>query len=285
MTSSGHWRRLAGYGQRRLLREASSPDLAVVEYAVGVPEDSPVAGRTLLYFADLHWPPPVPDIVDLCRNAWQGIRPDWVAFGGDLVTYACHLPEAIAMLRRLPPPAFPPAVAVLGNWDRRRRWLPHRHYRAMLAQGGFHLLVNESIACGAITFHGLDEPRIGRPDVRRLDEPTADANFHCLLSHCVEPVIESAAAATSRHPWQLALCGHSHAGQFRIPGFGAVLTSSAYGKSFEYGHYQDPDGRHLVVSAGIGCSRIPFRLFCQPEVVVVRFLSRSGHPVSPPVSR
>ncbi len=149
----------------------------------------------------------------------------------------------------------------------------------MLAQAGFHLLVNESIACGPLAFHGLDEPRIGRPDLRRLGKMAAEANFHCLLSHCVEPVIES--TTVGHQPWQLALCGHSHAGQLRIPGFGAVLTSSAHGKTYEYGLYRHaPDGRHLIVSAGIGCSRIPFRLFCQPEIVAVRFLASAVQPPS-----
>jgi predicted MPP superfamily phosphohydrolase len=132
------------------------------------------------------------------------------------------------------------------------------------------LLVNESSSLGGITFHGLDEPRIGHPEMSRLIHPHPfTGSFHCLVSHSVEPVV---AAFPESFPFQLSLCGHSHGGQIRIPGFGALLTSCRHWKRFEYGLYQHracPSS--MIVTAGIGCSRIPFRLFCQPEVVLVRF--------------
>ena len=51
----------------------------------------------------------------------------------------------------------------------------------------------------------------------------------------------------------LVLTGHTHAGQLRIPGFGALYTSTPYGKQFESGWYRRPsDGTWMMVTAGIG---------------------------------
>jgi hypothetical protein len=171
----------------------------------------------------------------------------------------------------LPKPTIAPAIAVYGNWDRRRRWFPHQYFREALNHAGFRLLVNESCTLGGITFHGLDEPRIGRPEMPRLihSRPSFCGSFHCIVSHSVEPVVQF---LPESFPFQLSLCGHTHGGQVRIPGFGAILTSCQHWKRFEYGLYRH---RHLdaslIVSSGIGCSRIPFRILCQPEIVVVRF--------------
>jgi len=68
----------------------------------------------------------------------------------------------------------------------------------------------------------------------------------------------------------LMLAGHTHGGQVCIPFFGALVTLDKFGKRWEGGHYEE-NGRHLVVSRGIGCE--PFatevRFWCPPELVVI----------------
>ena len=63
------------------------------------------------------------------------------------------------------------------------------------------------------------------------------------------------------------LCGHTHGGQVRVFGYSPWVPSS-YGNRFAYGHVEE-EGRHLVVSGGLGCSTLPVRLGVPPEVVVV----------------
>lgn len=78
-------------------------------------------------------------------------------------------------------------------------------------------------------------------------------------------------------PVDLMLAGHTHAGQWRVPGFGALLTSSRYWKRYEGGHYWE-HGTHLYVSRGIGLEGFGTpraRFFCPPEVVEV-ILTGSG---------
>lgn len=65
----------------------------------------------------------------------------------------------------------------------------------------------------------------------------------------------------------LTLCGHTHGGQFRILGYSPVVPSR-YGNRYAYGHVVE-DGRHLVVSGGLGCSAPPVRFGVPPEIVLV----------------
>jgi hypothetical protein len=65
----------------------------------------------------------------------------------------------------------------------------------------------------------------------------------------------------------LTLSGHTHGGQFRLFGWSPVVPS-AFGNRFAYGHIVE-DGRHLVVSGGLGCSILPVRFGVPPEITVV----------------
>ncbi|MEM1274096.1 MAG: metallophosphoesterase [Pseudomonadota bacterium] len=65
----------------------------------------------------------------------------------------------------------------------------------------------------------------------------------------------------------LTLSGHTHGGQVRIFGF-SPLVPSQFGNRYAYGHVIE-DGRHLIVSGGIGCSILPVRLGVVPEITVL----------------
>jgi uncharacterized protein len=65
----------------------------------------------------------------------------------------------------------------------------------------------------------------------------------------------------------LTVSGHTHGGQVRLLGYSPMVPSS-YGNRFSYGHVVE-DGRHLVVSGGLGCSILPVRFGMPPEIVVL----------------
>lgn len=75
----------------------------------------------------------------------------------------------------------------------------------------------------------------------------------------------------------LTLSGHTHGGQVRLLGYSPV-TSSRYGNRYAYGHMVE-NGRHLVVSGGLGTSRLPVRLGVPPEIVLVE--PQPGGPAHP----
>lgn len=104
-----------------------------------------------------------------------------------------------------------------------------------------------------------------------LDQAPPDAST-VLLYHTPDLMPRAAELGVD-----LYLAGHTHGGQWRVPGFGAILTSSVYGKRYEAGHYREGN-THLYVSRGLGMEGFGApraRFFCPPEVVAIT-LSAAG---------
>lgn len=66
----------------------------------------------------------------------------------------------------------------------------------------------------------------------------------------------------------LTLAGHTHGGQLRVPFIWQNYVPSMYGARFAYGHVVE-QGRHMVVSGGLGTSLVPVRLGVPPEIVQI----------------
>jgi hypothetical protein len=64
----------------------------------------------------------------------------------------------------------------------------------------------------------------------------------------------------------LTLAGHTHGGQIRVPFVWPKFVPSAYGARFAYGHIVE-QGRHMIVSGGLGTSSVPVRIGVPPEIV------------------
>ena len=65
----------------------------------------------------------------------------------------------------------------------------------------------------------------------------------------------------------LTVSGHTHGGQVRLFGWSPIVPS-AFGNRYAYGHVVETE-RDLVVSGGLGCSKLPVRFGVPPEVVIV----------------
>ncbi len=68
----------------------------------------------------------------------------------------------------------------------------------------------------------------------------------------------------------LYLAGHTHGGQLRLPFYGALFTSSRWGKRYEMGRYEDQDTT-LYVSRGLGLEGLGApraRFLAPPELVL-----------------
>jgi predicted MPP superfamily phosphohydrolase len=96
----------------------------------------------------------------------------------------------------------------------------------------------------------------------RTDEPAI------LLAH--EPKIF--AGLTDR--FALTLSGHTHGGQVRLFGW-SPISADSYGNRYAYGHVVE-NGRHLIVSGGLGLSKLPVRLGVPPEIVLVELGTDEG---------
>lgn len=67
----------------------------------------------------------------------------------------------------------------------------------------------------------------------------------------------------------LVFAGHAHGGQFNLPVFGPLVApGQGFFPKYAKGEYRSGK-THMIVSAGIGNSIVPVRLFNYPELVVV----------------
>ncbi|MBV1904274.1 MAG: metallophosphoesterase [Marinosulfonomonas sp.] len=69
---------------------------------------------------------------------------------------------------------------------------------------------------------------------------------------------------------KLQISGHTHGGQLNLFGW-RPMTPSRFGSRYAYGHKQD-EGRHLIVSGGIGFSGLPMRIGQPPEITLVEIV-------------
>lgn len=70
----------------------------------------------------------------------------------------------------------------------------------------------------------------------------------------------------------LALTGHAHGGQFRLPFVGGVLVpNQGWFPEYDAGLFTEDDS-HMIISRGIGNSLFPFRVNNRPELVLVRLM-------------
>ena len=96
-----------------------------------------------------------------------------------------------------------------------------------------------------------------------------DITYRIMLTH--EPDISD--TIVDNYNVSLILGGHSHNGQVRIPGIGAVYTPN--GAKKYYDEYYDLNGTPLYVSSGIGVSMLNYRLFNKPSINFYRVNKKS----------
>ena len=72
----------------------------------------------------------------------------------------------------------------------------------------------------------------------------------------------------------LALSGHAHGGQFRLPFIGGLIApNQGLFPKYDAGLYTD-GGTSMVVSRGLGNSIIPFRFNNRPEIVLIELFAK-----------
>jgi predicted MPP superfamily phosphohydrolase len=164
--------------------------------------------------------------------------------------------------------------------------LPWRNLRdGMLARGWLDLTnaTGSLLVDGRrIAFAGVNDPhlRLDRYDeVAGPADPTADLRIG--LSHSPEPRVLDRFAADG---YDLLLCGHTHGGQLRVPGYGALVTNCGIDRArsrwlhrWTEPSAEQPAGTWLHVSAGLGTSPYaPVRFACPPEATLLTLTAREA---------
>ncbi len=252
--------------------------LTVTDYRP-VPQNWPDSHRlSITVIADLHAGGPNMGIerVRQVVDAGIALNSDLVVILGDY--FATHpfvterVPHAAwaAELARLKAPLG--IYAILGNHD---WWYDIDGVRAALRQVHIPIMENDAVLLGkpGAKFwlaglgdqiaHWLGHRRFeGVDDLPGTLAKIASSDPVILLAH--EPDIFPDVPARVA----LTLAGHTHGGQIKLPFIEPVWAPSAYGARFAYGHIVE-QGRHMIVSGGLGTSIVPVRIGVTPEIVRV----------------
>lgn len=218
-----------------------------------------VAPISIVLISDLHVQRPdmPPARVGKIVGQINALQPDIVVLAGDysashfLTAESYPLEAAVAPLRHLRPRLG--VFGVLGNHDREQG----EETIAALENVGIKVLENEAVQIGPLSLGGL-HTRVRRT-VRRL---LRKKGTRILVAHSpdifprVPPSIP------------LVLAGHTHCGQIVFPGVGAVATGSRFGSRYLCGIVRE-QGKMLIVTAGVGTSRMPLRIGAPPDIWLI----------------
>ena len=253
------WTNKSNYRKRNILNRGSNFD--TVKYVIPCKR---LKGKKILFFTDLHIQNENFYAEELIKEI-NSLEANWIIHGGDLLTLLYYHKQAAKLLSNLE--AKDNKFTVLGNWEEKRLgWIPLANWSNYFHSSGFTLLANSSFRANGILFTGL----IPETSDFSVISKTKYNEVTCLISHKPDDAVALLDNPNLKNCF--CLCGHTHGGQIRIPGFGALLTSSKYWKLFEYGHYFNKKNHtDLIVSNGLGFTGIQYRLFCKPEIVVIEF--------------
>jgi predicted MPP superfamily phosphohydrolase len=235
----------------------------------------------ILHLSDLHLHANDQEKVKFIRDITNDAY-DLVLLSGDVFEFLDGLKFGPQLLSRKPRLG---AFAVLGNHDyydysifnktfgrllRSRRHPRKRNdvnpHIISLEAGGFEVLVNEGIYLKdenlflvGIDYPGIDEAKLDEIVERAPEGALKLSLFHlpCQLEQMVRAGIH------------LGFGGHTHGGQVRLPGVGALITDSELPRHEASGIVRRGDSV-FHVSRGLGADpRSNFRLFCPPAATVI----------------
>lgn len=258
----------------------------------------------VLHLSDLHMTPRRTKLQDWLASLTE-LRPDLVVVTGDFLSHA----DAVdPVMSALDPMLDVPGVFVLGSNDYYaprpinpftyftgpsdlhpdRPELPWPDLVRKLTESGWHHLPNAAtqvIADGRlIDVRGVDDPHIERDDYTAVaGSPSDAADLSLGVAHAPYLRVVDAMAADGI---DVVLAGHTHGGQVRVPGVGALVTNcdldrsrarglSRHTRRLRAGQPADADPRDggdtwLHVSAGLGTSPYaPIRFACPPEATLL----------------
>lgn len=116
---------------------------------------------------------------------------------------------------------------------------------------------------GTIRIAGVDDPYLDRERTDHIERSDRD-DLAIALVHAPDVVSEWAL-----NQFDLVLAGHTHGGQVRIPGAGAVVTNCSLPRDLAAG-LSRVGSTWLHVSPGLGTGRYtPIRFNCRPEATLL----------------
>jgi len=181
-------------------------------------------------------------------------QPDLIVITGDSIADNGSGHETEPLHKKLYAPLG--VYFVNGNWE---HWRPAG---SSMSAAPVKILNNASAKIrDHLYLVGIDDAVTGHPDLDRALRDVPSESFRIGLFHSPEYFNEVHTEV------QLALAGHTHGGQIRLPWIGPLWLPPGSG-GFVRGWYRRGNSQ-LYVSRGIGTSVLPLRFLCRPELVII----------------
>ena len=284
---------LGGIGYASVI-ERNAFRLRRFEVAVLDPGEEPIR---VLQISDTHLTPGRKKLREWVAGLAE-LRPDLVVNTGDNLAAQDAVPfmlEALEPLLKLPgafvfgsndyyaPRPKNPARYLLPDSGKRIHGipLPWQDLRDAMTAAGWLDANNAqgwlTVAGRRVLVRGVDDSHIGRDRYEDVAGPVpSDAGFAIGLAHSPEPRVLDDFVSDG---FRLLLCGHTHGGQLRVPGYGALVSNCGLDPKLARGLHRwglglDPAWLH--VSAGLGTSPYaPVRFACPPEASLLTLVPRA----------
>jgi predicted MPP superfamily phosphohydrolase len=247
---------------------------------------------TVLHLSDLHATPDQPWKVDWVRSLAR-LEPDFVADTGDNLAHHDAVPvvlDALGGLLERPggfvpgsndwfaPKAKNPARYLLPDSGRRIHGdrLPWADLRTAFTASGWldltHRRQRLTVRGLTVEVAGVSDAHLHADHYERIaGEVGTDVDVAIGLSHTPEPRVID---AFTNDGFSLVLSGHTHGGQLRVPGVGALVTNCGLDRRKARGLSRWSERAWLHVSAGLGTSPYaPVRFACPPEASLLTLVA------------
>lgn len=245
-----------------------SNNALTVERQKIVSEKAPSSPVTIVHLSDLHGKSFGRDNRKLVAKI-QSLHADAVVITGDVIhRYSAEQERtAVALVRKLAQNT--PVLYVSGNHEMRGK--RYRALRDALIGAGAQVLDNRTVEMFGMTVTGLNCAHLKNDTAFRIC-PKDDGRLRLLLAHEPQYIARYAMAG-----YDLALCGHAHGGQWRVPFTSLSVYAPGQGlfPKLTSGQHRC-GGLRMIVSRGLGNSQCPLRLFNRPQIVVVTVAREDG---------
>jgi predicted MPP superfamily phosphohydrolase len=191
-------------------------------------------------------------------------QPDLIVVTGDSLVEHGNYQEVHQVLAQLRAPLG--VWVVRGNWE---NWYPVRHESEFYRSAGVHFLLNSgALVRPDVWLGGVDDPWSGHASLEKALAGAPPGVFTVLLFHAPGYFDRIAGRVN------LALAGHTHGGQVRLPFIPVFWLPGGCGR-FLAGWYEE-NGSRMYVSRGVGMSHFPVRFLCPPEIAFITVLPEAG---------
>ena len=220
-----------------------------------------IADLKICFFSDCHFGR-LYDIKNLDRivKMINATNSDMVIFGGDFFDYYDHDKAYLDdeyLANRLNDINCINKIAVIGNHDYAD--MAYEHFVKVFSEAGFKILINEDIIINDIVIKGIDDMYNG--DVGAYIDRIYD-KYTIALAH------EPDTFDKYDIKFDLAISGHSHGGQIALPIIKAIIRNNG-ARKYNKGMY-NINGNKLIVSSGIGMTKLPIRFMNKPQIVLIQ---------------